>query len=121
MARRARLQDAYLVGFGRVLPLTDHGHDLRHQILVEAKKPFLLYITTFVSSAAIGLYVFTAMGGMRVVQATRQIHQGIHRSITWIRTRAGCGWLATMSRDALSRLGIAGRNRRVHGRLLQCE
>ncbi len=45
----------------------------------EAKKPFLLFMTTFFASAAIGLYVFTAWGGWKSVQAAYRVKEGIQQ------------------------------------------
>jgi len=44
----------------------------------DEKKPFLAYITTFVTALALGLYAFTAMGGWELLQAGQRVQQGIH-------------------------------------------
>ncbi len=43
----------------------------------EVKKPFLIYITSLVSSIAIGLYVFTAWGGWQMVKSSKHVAEGI--------------------------------------------
>lgn len=44
----------------------------------DEKTPFLVYLSTFVTALALGLYVFTAWGGWELVQASQRVNQGIH-------------------------------------------
>lgn len=43
----------------------------------DEKQPFLLYLTTFVTSIGLGLLVFTAWGGWDLVQTAYRVHKGI--------------------------------------------
>lgn len=58
-------------------PITATIYAIKHWS--EAKKPFLLFITTLVSSIAIALYVFTAWGGWKLIPAAYEIEKGIQR------------------------------------------
>jgi len=43
----------------------------------EEKKPFLIYITSFVLAVTLGLTVFFSWGGLGVLTASKRVHQGI--------------------------------------------
>ncbi|NIO07845.1 MAG: hypothetical protein GTO40_07490, partial [Deltaproteobacteria bacterium] len=43
----------------------------------DVKKPFIVYMTTFVLSVGLGLYVFTAAGGMAMLKASQDVARGI--------------------------------------------
>jgi hypothetical protein len=43
----------------------------------DVKKPFLVYITTFVLSVALGAYVFTSWGGWGIMKASISVAEGI--------------------------------------------
>lgn len=60
------------------IAVTDCCHYLRCHILAPGKKPFLTYITTFVTAIVTGLIVFTSSGGWEVLQASKHVHDGIH-------------------------------------------
>ncbi len=45
----------------------------------EVKRPFLVYVTTFVFGAALGLYVYTAWDEWRVERAARRIQEGVEQ------------------------------------------
>jgi len=43
----------------------------------DEKRPFLVYISTFVTALALTLYLFTVWGGWELVQASQRVQQGI--------------------------------------------
>lgn len=45
----------------------------------QVKKPFLLHVTAMVASIGLAFYAFAAAGGMQVIQAAYQVHEGIQK------------------------------------------
>ncbi len=43
----------------------------------EAKKPFIAFISAFTVSVALGMYVFTAAGGWKMMKASQEVARGI--------------------------------------------
>ena len=57
------------------MPIAASVYALKYWI--EVKKPFLVYITSFILSAGTGYYVFSASGGWAMLRASQDIAQGI--------------------------------------------
>jgi len=60
---------------GLVTPIAASVYGLKYWI--EVKKPFLVYITSFILSAVASYYVFSASGGWAMLRASQDIAQGI--------------------------------------------
>jgi len=60
---------------GLVTPIAASVYALKYWI--EAKKPFLVYITSFTLSAVTGFYVISASGGWEMLRTSQDIAQGI--------------------------------------------